>query len=126
VGDTPASRYERPSGPLVSGGWVIACVLASLFGVDCAERAYHRPLCVDACADVGQEVVHVSNGSSGRASLFDNSIHCDCTGRRYLTRYVSWREYFDWVAGRVLAAGALLTIVAVTRSLWRRRRGPPS
>lgn len=96
-------------------------MLGALVAVDRIERAYHRPICLAACAGVGQDLLGVSSGSSGRGSLFDNSIHCDCTGPQRLKRYMSWREYFDWQAGRVLAAGVLLAMVAVTRSLWRRR-----
>jgi hypothetical protein len=106
---------------LISGGWVIACLLVALFAVDRVERAYHRPMCVDLCAELGQELRQVSNGSNGRGSLFDNSIQCDCTGPRYLRRYMPWREYFDWMAGRILAAAVLLGMVAVTKSLWRSR-----
>jgi hypothetical protein len=105
----------------VSKRWLVVCLLAALVMVDLAEREYHRPLCVAACTAVGQDVRHIRNGSSGRASLLDNSITCDCTGPRYLRLYLPWREYIGWEIGRLVATAALFAFVAMTRRLWRSR-----
>jgi hypothetical protein len=105
----------------VSKRWLIVCLLAALVIVDRAEREYHRPLCVAACTAVGQDVHDISNGSSGRGSLSDNSITCDCTGLRHLRLYMPWREYVSWELGRLVATAALFAFVAMTRGVWRSR-----
>ncbi|HTA19386.1 MAG TPA: hypothetical protein VK989_08845 [Polyangia bacterium] len=105
----------------MSKRWLIVCLLAALVTVDFVEREAHRPLCIEACGAIGQDVERVANGSAGRGSLLDNSITCDCTGPHYLRRYMPWREYCSWMVARIVATAALLAFVAMTRDLWRRR-----
>jgi hypothetical protein len=107
--------------PPLNGGWILACVFVAFFGMDFVKRHIHRPLCIDASGNEGETSVAVPHGSSGRASLLDNSIHCACSSGRHVRLYMPWPEYFDWYAGQFVATAALAATVALTKRQWRRR-----
>jgi hypothetical protein len=113
---------ERPPSPLLSRGWVIACVLAALLATDYAASLHHRAVCVDACAGAGHDLASVSSGRK----FLDRRIRCDCTDGPRIRLDQSWSEYFGWMAGTVLVTGGLLAAVALARAGWRARRERPS
>jgi hypothetical protein len=112
---------RRPVRPLVRRGWVIACLLVAMVIGDRVARRVHRPLCVDACASEGRACLGVLSSGGG----FDTSITCRCEGTgsvpRYMVRYMTFKEHFDWLAADLIVFGALLGTVAAVRWLWRPR-----
>jgi hypothetical protein len=117
----PGNAYPTPRGPLVTGRLAIVCVLAALVLVDYAERAYHRPLCVDACGGLGQDVASISHGP-GRG-LISTYVDCRCANWHHVRLDMARSEYLDWLAGQVFVTAGLLGILAAGRWLWRRRAG---
>jgi hypothetical protein len=118
----PGSARPPPD-PLLTKRWVIVCVIAALFAADYVNRRNHRPLCVDACAHAGEALLEISLGSAGRASLFDNSIHCLCSEEKRVRLYMAWSEYFKGFEVLIWIAALLTALTAMARWLWRKRAG---
>src|SRR5450432_3652774 len=118
----PSDFVSRSRGPLIGRFWVLACVVAASFGSDRVERAAHRPLCVEACARVGQLVDSVANGSgSGRGNFLDTTIRCRCSAGQTIRLSMSVSECLDWLVATLLLFAILLATVALTRWLWRNK-----